>query len=147
MYGDVRDVSFQCWTYMPDVGTSTRLVSMVIQKQIPRIITIGGIRCKVLYRGQPLTWDICSKNGHKASACPDKGKCLRYIILVILRVNVLPLGLVLLLVLILLLASMVMLLLMVAALAVLMLSLLWLLTPLWWSPLEICLVVSSMRVT
>lgn len=77
MYGDVRDVSFQCWTYMPDVGTSTRLVSMVIQKQIPRIIAIGGICCKVLYRGQPLTCDICSKNGHKASACPDKGKCLR----------------------------------------------------------------------
>lgn len=77
MYGDVRDVSFQCWTYMPDVGTSTRLVRMVIQKQIPRIITILGIRCKLLYCGQPLTCDICSKNGYKASACPDKGKCLR----------------------------------------------------------------------
>lgn len=61
---------------MPDVDTSTRLVSMVIQKQIPRIITILGIRCKVLYRGQPLTCDICSKNSHKASACPDKGKIM-----------------------------------------------------------------------
>ena len=36
-----------------------------------------GIRCKVWYRDQPLQCDICSKLGHKPSACPDKGKCLR----------------------------------------------------------------------
>ena len=29
------------------------------------------------YRDQPLTCNICCKGGHKASACPDKGKCLR----------------------------------------------------------------------
>ena len=76
-YGEVRDVGFQTWTNMPNVCTGTRLVRMVVTKDIPRFIFIRGFRCKVWYRDQPLTCDICKKIGHKASACPDKGKCLR----------------------------------------------------------------------
>lgn len=73
----VKEVGFQRWTNMPELFTGTRLVQMVVEKEIPRFIFIRGIRCKVWYRDQPLTCDICSKGGHKASACPDKGKCLR----------------------------------------------------------------------
>lgn len=62
---------------LPDVGTGTRVVRMVIQKEIPRFLFIRGIRCKIWYRDQHWTRDICSKEGHKASACPDKDKCLR----------------------------------------------------------------------
>ena len=76
-FGAVKDVLFQHWTNLPEVSTGTRIVRMVVEKEIPRFLFIRGIRCKVWYRDQPLTCDICSKGGHKASACPDKGKCLR----------------------------------------------------------------------
>lgn len=76
-FGAVKEVGYQRWTSMPTVFTGTRLVRMVVEKEIPRFLFIRGIRCKVWYRDQPLTCDICSKGGHKASACPDKGKCLR----------------------------------------------------------------------
>ena len=75
-FGAVKDVSFQHWTSMPDISTGTRLVHMVVDKDIPRFLFICGIRCKIWYRDQPLTCDICSKGGHKALAFPDKGKCL-----------------------------------------------------------------------
>ena len=76
-FGTVTDVSFQRWTNLPDVGTGTRVVRMTLNEDVPRFLFIRGIRCKIWYRDQPLTCDICSKGGHKASACPDKGKCLR----------------------------------------------------------------------
>ena len=76
-FGAVKSVSHQHWTHLPDVCTGTRIVRMVVDKDIPRFIFVRGIRCKVWYRDQPLQCDICSKLGHKASACPDKGKCLR----------------------------------------------------------------------
>ena len=76
-FDDVKYIGFQRWTNIPDVSTGTRLVKMVVKKEIPRFLPVRGIRCKVWYRDQPLTCDICSKNGHKASACHDKGKCLR----------------------------------------------------------------------
>ena len=76
-FGAVKEVLYQHWTNLPEVSTGTRIVRMVLDKDIPRFLFIRGIRCKVWYRDQPLTCDICSKGGHKASACPDKGKCLR----------------------------------------------------------------------
>ena len=76
-FGAVKEVQFQHWTNLPEVSTGTRVVRMVVDKEIPRFLVIRGVRCKVWYRDQPLTCDICKKGGHKASACPDKGKCLR----------------------------------------------------------------------
>ena len=76
-FGAVKDVSFQHWTSMPDVSTGMCVVCMVVEKDIPRFLFIRGIRCRIWYHDQPSTCDICSKEGHKASACPDKGKCLR----------------------------------------------------------------------
>ena len=76
-FGVVKGVGYQRWTNIPDVCTGTRLVRMIVKKDIPRFVFVEGFRCKVWYRDQPLTCDICSKGGHKASACPDKGKCLR----------------------------------------------------------------------
>jgi len=76
-YGSVKHVGFQRWTNIPNCSTGTRLVRMTVLKVIPRFLFINGFRCKVWYREQPLTCDVCSKNGHKASDCPDKGKCLR----------------------------------------------------------------------
>ena len=76
-YGTVKDVRFQHWTNLPEVATGTWVVRMVLEFDIPHFIYIWGIRCKVWYKGQPVDCDVCRKNGHKASSCPDKGKCLR----------------------------------------------------------------------
>lgn len=76
-YGSVKNVGVQRWTNIPDVSTGTRLVRMTVLKVIPRFLFINGFCCKIWYREPPLTCDVCSKNCHKASDCPDKGKCLR----------------------------------------------------------------------
>ena len=74
-YGEVKDVRLQVWPGRPSVSTGSRLVRMVISKEIPRFISVAGIKCKIWYRGQPLRCDLCHKIGHKASSCPLKGKC------------------------------------------------------------------------
>ena len=76
-FGAVKEVQFQHWTNLPEVSTGTRVVRMIVDKEIPRFLVIRGVRVKVWYRDQPLMCDICKKGGHKASTCPDKGRCLR----------------------------------------------------------------------
>ena len=76
-FGEVKDIRFQKWTNIPDVATGTRLVRMVRTKDIPRFLSVLGVRVKVWYKGQPVICDICRKEGHRAAACPLKGKCLR----------------------------------------------------------------------
>ena len=76
-YGVVKSVRHQVWPGLPDVSTGSRIVTMVRTKEIPRFVSIKGVRCKVWYRGQPLRCDICRAIGHKSAACPDRGRCLR----------------------------------------------------------------------
>ncbi|PFX11978.1 hypothetical protein AWC38_SpisGene24138 [Stylophora pistillata] len=47
---------------------------MIVQKEIPRFISIGGTRVKIWYRGQPLRCGLCCKVGYQAAACASKGK-------------------------------------------------------------------------
>ena len=75
--GEIKDIRFQNWTNIPDVATGTRLVRMVRTKAIPRFLFVLGVRVKVWYKGQPVICDICRKEGHRAAACPLKGKCFR----------------------------------------------------------------------
>ena len=75
-FGAVKEVKYQHWVDVPEISTGSRVVRMVVEKDIPCFLVIRGIRCKVWYRDQPLMCDICRKGGHKASDCPDKGKCL-----------------------------------------------------------------------
>ena len=75
-FGDIKEVKFQQWTNVPGVATGTRIVRMVRHHEIPRNITIDGVKCRAWYQGQPLVCDICSSN-HKAVDCPLRGKCRR----------------------------------------------------------------------
>ena len=75
-FGDIKEVKFQHWTNVPGVATGTRIVRMVRKHEIPRNVTIDGVKCRVWYKGQPLVCDICSNN-HKAADCPLRGKCRR----------------------------------------------------------------------
>lgn len=60
-YGSIKNLGFQRWTNIPDVSTGTRLVCMTVLKENPRCLFINGFHCKIWYREQPLTCDICSK--------------------------------------------------------------------------------------
>ena len=48
-----------------------------MEKPPPRLVTIQGYICRVWYKGQPLICNTCGVQGHRASECPDKGKCRR----------------------------------------------------------------------
>ena len=76
-YGTVKLVKRQHWVALPDVQTGTRLVGILLDKQVPRNVIIGGFNCKTWYRGQPVTCDLCGKEGHVFSNCPIRGKCRR----------------------------------------------------------------------
>ena len=76
-YGTVKFVKRQHWVALPDVQTGTRLVGILVDKQVPRNVIIGGFNCKTWYRGQPVTCDLCGKEGHVLSNCPIRGKCRR----------------------------------------------------------------------
>ena len=76
-YGSVKLVERQHWVALPDVQTGTRLVGILLDKQVPRNVIIGGFNCKTWYRGQPVTCDLCGKEGHVLSNCPIRGKCRR----------------------------------------------------------------------
>ena len=74
-YGKVRPDRFQKWPDLGGIFTGTRIIPMVVSKEIPRFFYVGKFRVKVWYRGQPVTCDVCHKKGHKAADCPSKGKC------------------------------------------------------------------------
>ena len=76
-YGTVKFVKRQHWVALPDVQTGTRLVGILLDKQVPRNVIIGGFNCKTRYRGQPVTCDLCGEDGHVLSNCPIRGKCRR----------------------------------------------------------------------
>ena len=76
-YGTVKLVKRQHWVALPDVQTGTRLVGILLDKQVPRNVIIGGFNCKTWYRGQPVTCDLCGEEGHILSNCPIRGKCRR----------------------------------------------------------------------
>jgi len=61
----------------PDVSNGTQIVRMVPIRSIPRFLNVSGIRVKIWFKGQPVLCDICHKEGHRAGACPDRGKYLR----------------------------------------------------------------------
>ena len=74
-YGEVRPGRYQRWPDLEGVYTGTRIIPMVVAKDIPRFLHVGKFRVKVWYRGQPVKCDICREPGHKAADCPSKGKC------------------------------------------------------------------------
>ena len=76
-FGSVEGISYQTWVGLPGIHTGTRVVKMVRSSPIPRSLVIGGVRCKIWYRGQPVTCDVCREVGHVAAKCPNKGRCFR----------------------------------------------------------------------
>lgn len=76
-FATVKGVKRQHWVGLPDVQTGTRLVDIFLDKHVPHNLVIGGFNCKMWYRGQPVTFDLCGEIGHVLSQCPIRGKCRR----------------------------------------------------------------------
>lgn len=72
-----RLIRNQVWPGRPSVSTGSRIVQMVVEKEIPHFISVHGVRCRAWYRGQPLRCDSCRKIGHRSAVCPLKGKCFK----------------------------------------------------------------------
>ena len=79
-FGTYKSSSFQKFPFDDMVMyTGARLVRFVLGPdtlELPRSIMIGGYFCRIWHRGQSIQCNICSKEGHKATSCPLKGKCL-----------------------------------------------------------------------
>ncbi len=73
-YGKVSQVKHLPVKGHPHIQSGTRMVTMSVTKDIPVFVTIAGFRCKVWYRGQPITCFGCGKTGHVISACPNRGR-------------------------------------------------------------------------
>ena len=76
-YDTFKQVKPQHWVALPDVQTGTRLVGILLDKQVPSNVIIGGFNCKTWYRAQPVTCGLCKEEGHVLSNCPIRGKCRR----------------------------------------------------------------------
>ena len=63
-FGSVRGIRKQTYVGNRAVYTSTRLVSLVIEKPLPRFCQIDGYRCRIWYNGQPLVCNLCAQAGH-----------------------------------------------------------------------------------
>ena len=74
-FGKVKAVRQQRYLTRDDIFTGTRLIDLVMEKPPPRLVIIQGYVCRVWYKGQPLICNTCGVQGHRASECPDKGKC------------------------------------------------------------------------
>ena len=74
-FGSVRGTRKQTYVGNRAVFTGTRLVSLVIERAVPRFLQIDGYRCRIWYNGQPLVCNLCAQSGHKSADCPNKDKC------------------------------------------------------------------------
>ncbi|KAJ8050645.1 Zinc finger CCHC domain-containing protein 3 [Holothuria leucospilota] len=56
-----------------------RQFRMVLKREIPSFLFIGGSKAHIRYFGQPRTCFKCSEEGHEAKSCPNRrcGKCLQ----------------------------------------------------------------------
>ena len=77
-FGSFEDISYQSWVSLKGVHTGTRIVRMVHTSHTPRSLMIDGFRCKIWYRGQPVTCDVSKEDGHVAAKCPKKDTCFNW---------------------------------------------------------------------
>ena len=77
-FGSFEDISYQSWVSLKGVHTGTRIVRVVRTSHIPRSLMIDGFRCKIWYRGQPVTCDVSKEDGHVAAKCPKKDTCFNW---------------------------------------------------------------------
>ena len=76
-FWQIKGLRYLSFPGYPDVKTGSRIIKMVVEKEIPSQLSIQGFPCRVWYRGQPVPSNICREIGHMAASCPNKGLCRR----------------------------------------------------------------------
>ena len=72
-FGQIKGLRYQSFPGYSNVKTGSRIVRMVIEREIPSQQSIRGYPCRVWYKGQPIRCNICREGGHLAASCPNKG--------------------------------------------------------------------------
>ena len=76
-FGQVKGLRYQSFPGYAHVKTGSRIVKMVVEREIPSQQSIRGFPCRIWYKGQPIRCNICREVGHLAASCPNKGLCRR----------------------------------------------------------------------
>ena len=76
-FGEVHNISHSTHQGFPELRDGNRAVRISLSKDIPGVVTIAGFECRVWYRRQPASCEICKKLGHRSRACPLDGLCRR----------------------------------------------------------------------
>ena len=74
-FGQIKGLRYQSFPGYSNVKTGSRIVRMVVEREIPSQQSIRGYPCRVWYKGQPIRCNICREVGHLAASCPNKGLC------------------------------------------------------------------------
>ena len=69
-FGQIKGLRDQFFPGHPDVKTGSRIIKMVVEKEIPSQLSIQGSPCRVWYRER---CNICRVIVHMAASCPNKG--------------------------------------------------------------------------
>ena len=76
-FGPVKNLRYQSFPGYAHIKTGSRIIKMVVEREILSKLTIRGFPCRVWYKGQPIRCNICRDVGHLAASCPNKGLCRR----------------------------------------------------------------------
>ena len=76
-FGRVNNLRYQSFPGYAHIKAGSRIIKMVVEREIPSQLTIRGFPCRVWYKGQPVRCNICRDVGHLAASCPNKGLCRR----------------------------------------------------------------------
>ena len=76
-FGQIKGLRYQSFPGYSNVKTGSRIVRMVVEREIPSQQSIRGYPCRVWYKGQPIRCNVCREVGHLAASCPNKGLCRR----------------------------------------------------------------------
>ena len=80
-YGTVSDMRWVTYKEgdLKGILNGKRQFRMVLKRDIPSVLFIGGSKAHIRYFGQPRTCFSCREEGHEAKSCPNRrcGKCLQ----------------------------------------------------------------------
>ena len=76
-FSQIKNLRYQSFPGYRNVKTGSRIVKMVVEREIPSQLTIRGFPCRFWYKGQSVRCNICRDIGHLAASCPNKGLCRR----------------------------------------------------------------------
>ena len=76
-FGQIKGLRYQSFPGYSNVKIGSRIVRIVVEREIPSRQAIRGYPCPVWYKGQPIRCNICREVGHLAASFPDKGLCRR----------------------------------------------------------------------